>query len=196
MLIDGVWFENAVRFPVERRGRPSYEMMCYMAPDERMIPTLADAMNIEDFDQGLRDDSDREMAEYLADLVLPADRQARRQMLRGLEESALKPAISACIAAKRTADESYRACRLAIDAREADAKNASAFAGRANLRLNVSARAALEAHRLCEIARGKCRAITMAEMNEPWSPFDVREATQWLLDAGARAMERRPAAQG
>jgi hypothetical protein len=190
MLIDGVWFENAVRFPVEHRARPSFEMMCDLAPDQQMIPTLVEAMNVQDYDPDLRDHADRDMAEYLATLSLPSDPDARGNLLDRLSQQALRPAILACVEAKRTADETYRACRTAIDAREADPRNSSAFAYRANIFANVSARAALDAHRLCEIATGKYRAITLAAMNERWTPFNTHDATLWLIDSATKAADR------
>jgi hypothetical protein len=190
MLIDGEWFENAVRFPVELRAQPSYAMMCDLAPDEEMIPTLVVAMDVQDYNPDLRDHADEEMAEYLAALDVPSDPAAHRNLLDGLSRQALRPAILASITAKRTADDTYRACRTAIDARKTDPRNVSAFDYRANTLANISGRAELEAHRLCQIARGKCRAITLATMNEPWTRFDRDEATLWLIETGQRAAKQ------
>ncbi|GLR66923.1 hypothetical protein GCM10010909_16030 [Acidocella aquatica] len=74
--------------------------------------------------------------------------------------------------------------------------NAFALGRRANHHLNVSARAALEANRLCEIARGQCRALTLVEMHEPWVPFDTREAGAWLVEAANRATARQGGGRG
>ena len=78
MLLDGVWIENLVRFPVERRAPPTYEMMCDLAPDSRMIPAVAEAMQVEDIDPDLRHAVDREMAEYLATAAVPESGTARQ----------------------------------------------------------------------------------------------------------------------
>lgn len=193
MLLDGVWVENLVRFPVEKRTRPSFEMMCDLAPDSRMIPMIAEALQVDDIDPELRDAADREMGEHLATLIMPESGTARRQYFIGLREQTLAPAIHASIEAKRLADDAYRASRAAIDAEQMDRLNASALALRANHFLNASARAALEAHRLCEIARGKCRALTLAEMGEAWVPFDAQEAGTWLIAAANRAKTRHAA---
>jgi hypothetical protein len=191
MLIEGVWYENLVRFPVEKRARASCEMMCDLAPDSRMIPHLVEALEVEDFDPDLRDAADRGMAQNLAAMVVPEGDAARRHFFRALREEVLAPAISAGIEAKRLADDAYRASRMAIDAQQKEELNSFALGRRANHFLNASARAALEAHRLCEIARGQCRALTLVEMHEPWVPFDAQEAGAWLVEAANRATARR-----
>ena len=196
MLIEGVWYENLVRFPVEKRARPSYEMMCDLAPDVRMIPYVVEALEVEDVDPDLRDAADRNMAQYLESIVAPESGAARRQFFTALHEQALAPAIAAGIEAKQLADDSYRASRVAIDAQQKEELNSYALGRRANHHLNASARAALEAHRLCEIARGKCRALTLAEMHEPWAPYDAREAGAWLVEAANRATARQASRSG
>ncbi len=190
MLLDGVWFENLVRFPVERRSLPSFEMMCELAPDGRMIPHLLEALEIEDYDPDLQDNADREMAESVAAMTVPEKGEARRKFFEALREQAVKPAIDASIEAKRVADEAYRASRRALDAETEDPLNAYALGRLANRFLNTSARAAIRAHELCEIARGRCRALTLAEMREPWVPFDIQEAGAWLVEAGNTAKAR------
>ncbi|OYV24661.1 MAG: hypothetical protein B7W99_01195 [Rhodospirillales bacterium 20-58-10] len=187
MLIEGVWHENLVRFPVEKRARASYEMMCDMAPDSRMIPHLVEALEVVDFNPDLRDAADRDMAQNLASMVVPESGAIRWQFFTALREEVLAPAIAACIEAKRLADDAYRASRIAIDAQQRQELNSFALGRRANHFLNASARAAMEAHRLCEIARGKCRALTLVEMHEPWVPFNAQEAGDWLVEAANRA---------
>ena len=196
MLIEGVWYENLVRFPVEKRARASYEMMCDLAPDSRMIPHLVEALEVEDFDPDLRDAADRGMAQNLAAMVVPEGDAARRHFFTALREEVLTPAIAAGIEAKRLADDAYRASRMAIDAQQKEELNSFALGRRANHFLNASARAALEAHRLCEIARGQCRALTLVEMHEPWVPFDAQEAGAWLVEAANRARARRGIGRG
>jgi hypothetical protein len=126
------------------------------------------------------------MAQDLAAMAVPESGAARRQFFTALREQVLAPTIAMCIEAKRLADDAYRASRMAIDAQQEKELNAFALGRRANHHLNASARAALEAHRLCEIARGKCRALTLVEMHEPWVPFDAQEAGAWLVEAASR----------
>jgi hypothetical protein len=196
MLVDGVWIENLVRFPVEQRARPSYEMMCDLAPDSRMIPAIAEALDVDDIDPSLRHAADRDMAESLALMTMPESAAARRQFFAALHEQALAPAIAASIEAKRLADDAYRASRVAIAARQRKELNSFSLGHRANHFLNASARAAMEAHRLCEIAAGKCRALTLAEMHEVWVPFDAQEAGTWLAETANRAVARQAAGKG
>lgn len=196
MLIEGAWYENLVRFPVEKRAPASYEMMCDLAPDVRIIPHLVGALEVEGFDPDLRDAADRDMAQTLAAMVVPESGAARRQFFTAQREQALAPAIAASIQAKRLADDAYRASRIAIDAQQKGELNSFALGRRANHHLNASARAALEAHRLCEIARGKCRALTLAEMHEPWAPYDAQEAGSWLVAAANQTTDRQTSGRG
>ncbi len=196
MLIEGVWHENLVRFPVEKRAPISYEMMCDLAPDWRMISHLVDALEIDDYDRDVGDKADCAMAEALRAMDLPKEAAARRRVFAELRAQALRPAIAACVEAKRIADATYQAGRVANDAEQNKELNAFALGRRANHFVHSSARAALEAHQLCEIARGKCRALTQAEMDEPWVPFDVQDAGAWLVEAANRANARQAAGKG
>lgn len=196
MLIEGVWHENLVRFPVEKRAPISYEMMCDLAPDWRMISHLVDALEIDDYDHDVGDKADCAMAEALRAMDLPKEAAARRQFFAELRAQTLRPAIAACIEAKRIADATYQAGRVANDAEQNKELNAFALGRRANHFVHASARAALDAHRLCEIARGQCRALTHAEMNEPWVPYDAQEAGAWLVEAANRANARQAAGKG
>ena len=196
MLIEGVWHENLVRFPVERRAPVSYEMMCDLAPDWRMISHLVDALEIDDYDHDIGDKADCAMAEALKGMAVPQEAAARRQFFAGLRARSLKPAVAACVEAKRIADGTYQAGRVANRAEQNKELNAFALGRRANHFVHASAWAALEAHRLCEIARGQCRALTLAEMNEPWAPYDAQEAGAWLVEASSRATARQAAGKG
>ena len=196
MLIEGVWHENLVRFPVEKRAPVSYEMMCDLAPDWRMISLLVDALEIDDYDHDVGDRADAAMAEALRAMDVPKEAAARRPFFVELRAQALRPAIAACVDAKRIADATYQAGRVANEAEQNKELNAFALGRRANHFVHSSTRAALEAHRLCEIARGKCRALTLAEMDEPWVPFDVQDAGAWLVEAANRATARQAAGKG
>lgn len=187
MLVEGVWIDNLVRFPVEKRARPSFEMMCELAPDCRTIHAIVEALEIEDFDPDVGDEADFEMADRLATMMVPRGDPARSDFFGALREQAVAPAIAACIEAGRLADDAHRACRRAIDAQRHDPLNAFALGRRANHYANASANAALEAHRLCEIARGRCRALSVAERGEQWLPYSAREEGAWLVEAEIRA---------
>ena len=60
-LLPGV--TNVVRFPVERRARPTLELLREIAPDVREVLAMADALGVEAPDPRLRDEADAEMAE-------------------------------------------------------------------------------------------------------------------------------------
>jgi hypothetical protein len=183
MLVEGVWVENLVRFPVEKRARPSFEMMSELAPDCRTIDAIVEALDVQDFDPDVGDEADFEMADRLATMMVPRGDPARADFFAALREESLAPAIAACIEAKRLAEDTHRACRRAIDALVDDPLNAFALGRRANHFANASAEAALEAHRLCEIARGRCRALSVAERGEQWLPYSAHVESDWLVEA-------------
>jgi hypothetical protein len=43
----------------------------------------------------------------------------------------------------------------------------------------------LTAHARAEEAEGIVRAIDLARSGQPWTPFDVRAETDWLIEAHA-----------
>src|SRR5271165_6784644 len=86
---------NVVRFPVERRARPTLELLREIAPDVREVLAMADALGVEAPDPRLRDEADAEMAEWIVNQVPPAGPE-RAAMPAGCREEALVRAISAC----------------------------------------------------------------------------------------------------
>ena len=60
---------NVVRFPVERRARPTVELLREIAPDVRDVLTLAEHYGIEPPDPHLRAQSDVATAEWILNQV-------------------------------------------------------------------------------------------------------------------------------
>ena len=69
--------DNVVRFPVERRVRPTLELMREIAPDVREVSLVAETFGLEP-SYGLRREVDARTAEYIADQVPPEPGEARR----------------------------------------------------------------------------------------------------------------------
>lgn len=173
---------NVVRFPVERRARPTLELLREIAPDVRTMPAMAEALGVEAPSPRLRDEADAAMAEWIVNQVPPAGPE-RAAMLAGFREEAIGGAISACRAV-------HDASLQVADARQALIR-AQTEGGywMAPLRARVEALTEqlglllLAAHARAEEAEGIARAVDLARAGEPWSPFDVRVATDWLIGA-------------
>jgi len=177
---------NVVRFPVERRVWPTLELLREIAPDVREVLAMADALGVEAADPRLRDEADAEMAEWIVNQVPPAGPE-RAAMLAGWREEALARPISACRAV-------HDASLQLTDARQALVR-AQTEGGYwiAPLRERVEALTEqvglllLTAHARAEEAEGIVRAVDLARSGQPWTPFDVRAATDWLIEAHAAA---------
>ena len=63
--------DNVVRFPVERRARPTLELLREIAPDVREVSLVADTFGLEEPPHGLRHEVDARTAEYVAGQVPP-----------------------------------------------------------------------------------------------------------------------------
>ncbi len=62
---------NVVRFPIERRAKPSLEVMRDIAPDSREVSLVIEAFGFEDCIDHIRDEADQDIAEYIASNVRP-----------------------------------------------------------------------------------------------------------------------------
>ena len=108
---------NVVRFPVERRARPTLELMREIAPDMREVGAIADAFDLEIPRPDLRARTDAETARYILDQfggtegVPPASLKAL-----------LDPVVAAAIAACHTAyDQADRTAEALLAVRQAEA---------------------------------------------------------------------------
>jgi hypothetical protein len=185
MYVEGRWESKVVRFPIEKRVKPNVGVLADLAPDSRIIPVIAEEFNLEEISHDLRHQADREMADHLVTLGLPAAPAARQKLLEDMREELLAVAIAASVVAKQANDAAYHARIVALEAEGTGGHNARALTLRADRLLKASAEATLEAHRLCEIASGKCRAITFCEMEEEWYPFESQDETEWLVQSVA-----------
>ena len=175
--------DNVVRFPMERRVRPTLELMREIAPDVREVSLVAETFGLEP-SYGLRHEVDARTAEYIADQVPDEPGEARGAMLADL----LAPLVAAAVEACRT---SHDASRLAEEMRrkaEAAARGpwAEPLRARADAATLRAAELLLEAHARCEEAEGAQRAIGFARRREAWRPHDPREVGEWLIAAGER----------
>ncbi len=62
---------NVIRFPAERRARPTLDLLRDVTPDVREVLLLVDAFRLETPPADLRDRTDAETAEHIANQAMP-----------------------------------------------------------------------------------------------------------------------------
>jgi hypothetical protein len=171
---------NVVRFPVERRARPTLDLLRDIAPDAREVLVIAEAFDIEAPAPDLRARADRETAEYILNQVAGSGSEIMASV-----DALLDPVVAKAIAACRAAHD------LSIDAAEAQqvlqrARTAGHFwidplRERAEALLRRSAELLIEAHARYEEAEGVARAVGLARRGETWTPRDHRAEEEALF---------------
>lgn len=176
---------NVVRFPVERRLRPTLQHMRNIAPDIREVLNLAEQFGMEPPLLDLREQTDAATAEYIA-LQVPAESPGRTGMLRDLEDPVIRLAVEACRAAHDAS----------VDATAAEAALLAVRTGGGYFWLDGLKQAAeaaceravvlsLQAHARVEEAEGVARAVAFARRGETWLPRDHHVETDALIALGA-----------
>ena len=180
------WHDQRVRFPVERRARPTLELLRELAPGVREVLAMADALGVEAPDPRLRDEADAEMAEWIVNQVPPA-RPERAAMLASCREEALARAISACRAVHDASLHLTDARLTLVRAQTEGGYWITPLRERVETLTEQIGLLLLTAHARAEEAEGIVRAVDLARSGQPWTPFDVRAATDWLIEAHAAA---------
>ena len=174
---------NVVRFPVEERARPSYELLLEIEPDLREVLNIVDAFGIEGVGAGLMEATDRETARHLAEQVLPV---AGRELNRVLDEL-MAPAVERAVAACRAAHMSSLRTVAAQQKLHAAKVGGSAWLGpleeRAEASTQETARLLVAASARCQEVRGMRRAVGFARKGEPWVAYDAHaDQLEWLTE--------------
>jgi len=176
---------NVVRFPVERRARPTLDLLREIAPDVREVLNLAEAFGMEAPVRDLRGRADAATAEHIANQV-PAGGPERSVMLAELLDPVVAAAVDACRAAH---DASLEAAAARETLRRAHTawhgwiepllrERAEALTARATCLL-------LAAHGAAEQAEGVARAVGLARRGEVWAPRDGRAEADALFGFAA-----------
>ena len=176
--------DNVIRFPAERRVRPTLELLYEIAPDVREVLCVAESFGIAPLECDPCGQADREMAQRLIFEVPDAPEGARQSALAAMRERVVVLAVGACWDAHdagRAADEARQ--RLgsspADGGRFVDVDHCQAQADRLAAE---AAEALVRAHVLTERARGGSHAIDLACRGEPWRARSADDDMLWLID--------------
>jgi hypothetical protein len=171
---------NVVRFPLERRARPTLELLRAVTPDVREVLNVAEAFGMAMPVPDLRERVDAATAEHIANQI-PAGGAAREAMLCELFEPVVAGAVASCReahdawAGATAAEETLRRARRAGYFRiESLQERAAALTWRA-------AELMMIAHMRAEEAEGVARAVGLARSGEAWRPRDVRREAEELF---------------
>ena len=164
---------NVVRFPVERRARPTLALLQEIAPDVREVLAIADAFSLPPPPHDLRDTADADAAEHIANHA-PAGGPQRKAMLTEMLDRAVQPAVAAARAA-HDAGADAAAAQQAVQRAKASGgfwiEPLQERSGELGLRL---AELMVMAHAQAEAAFGVARAVDLAHRGEPWTPYSSR----------------------
>lgn len=172
---------NVVRFPIERRTKPSLDVMRDIAPDSREVSLVIEAFGFDDCIDHVRDEADQEIAEYIANNVRPEPGAKRRAELEELLRPLIERAVAACREAHEVALAAVKAQQLVVKAQSEGGYWMLPLNEQATERSNHAARRLIDAHLACQQAEGAARAIGIAQRGEVWEPFSLRAEEQALF---------------
>jgi len=185
---------NVVRFPIELRVAPSMEVIYEIEPDCREVFQIAESFKLELPDPDLANQVDAETAIYIAEHVLPLTPSEQKAALGELLDPVVKRAVHACRFMDRVSKQSLQAELALLQAQtEGGCYHLPSLEEKANALSNQAAELLIMAYARCREAHGACRAISMAQRGETWTPYSAKETTEWLIEAGRADQARRAA---
>jgi hypothetical protein len=174
---------NVIRFPVELRAKPSIDLLVDVAPDSREVGLIAEAFGFEAPDPEGRAKADRAMAERIATMDLPLDREERRAALKAILMPFVDRAVAACAEARQASlrsdadNEKFAKAQMEGGYWLAPLKEAADYWAVEAARLQIVA------HEAAQAAHGAARAIEFAKRGETWRPSSVNEDVDALITA-------------
>jgi hypothetical protein len=172
---------NVVRFPLERRAKPSLDLLREIAPDPREVGFVIEAFGFDDRVDFTRDTADQEMADYIANNIRPEPGAQRRAALDELLRPLVEHAVTACRQAHEATMAGVAAQRLVVKAQTEGGYWMSPLEERATDRSNYAARMLVDAYVAWQTAEGAARAIGLAKRGEEWRPFDAHAEARALF---------------
>ncbi|WGF91061.1 hypothetical protein [Marinivivus vitaminiproducens] len=178
--------DNVLRFPLERRARPSLALLRMIGPDPRGLDLMAESFGLELPDDGLRERTERFTVERLRAMKLPAAPDQRRVVLDAVLAPLVETAVAACRAADAAARRATRAQGDLLDAQGTGPSGQDRLEAEGERLAIGAALRLIEAHRRTEQAEGAARAIDFARRGDPWRPFDLRAEAETLFFGATR----------
>jgi hypothetical protein len=177
---------NVVRFPVERRARPTMELLRQIAPDVREVLLLVESFGLSLPDADPRTAADAEMAAHIANNVRPEPGALRKVELDGLLAPFMAEAVAVCRMAHDAAQSATEAQEHVVDAKVQGGYWIEALEARAEELTALAARRLVEAHVRSEQAEGANRAVCLAQRGEAWRPFTLEAEAEALFFGGRK----------
>ena len=174
---------NVVRFPVERRARPTLDLLREIAPDVRELLSVADAFGLDAPAFDLRAQVDAATAEHIVNHLACAG-EALQCALDALVDPVVARAVTACRAAHDGAVDAAEARQAFLRAQTAGQVRFEPLQERAEALTLKAAGLLIEAHARVEEAEGVARAVGMARRGETWMPCDPRAEAEALFGIG------------
>jgi hypothetical protein len=179
--------DNVVRFPVERRGRPTMELLREIAPDVREVMQLVESFDLPHPGFELRQRADAEMADHVMNHVRPEPGAERRAALAGLLAPRIGRAVEACRAAHDAAVAATEAQQRVVAAQSEGGYWLTPMKERADALTTAAAQCLVRAHALAEEAEGVARAVGMEVRGETWVPFNLPAEAEALFFGDRRS---------
>jgi hypothetical protein len=165
---------NVVRFPVERRARPTLELLRDIAPDMREVLLLVESFGLPLPKREMRHVADAEMADHILNHVRPEPSAQRRAELEALLAPLVTRGVEACRVAHDAALTATEAQQRVVAAQSEGGYWLTPMEERAEALTTAAARLLVDAYIRAEEAEGAARAIGMALRGETWVPFDLQ----------------------
>lgn len=172
---------NVVRFPIERRAKPSVELLHDVAPNVLEASLLAENFEIDLVEDG-REITDRATAEWIAESYRLGCSPREIEALDLLLARFVGRAVDACARAHQASRLARAARDLWIRAQAEGGYWLSPIEARAKSRMAGAAHLLVEAYQVSEEAFGAARAIEMAKRGEVWRASDPTTDMEWLCD--------------
>ena len=163
---------NVIRFPVERRVRPTLDLLREIAPDPREVGCAIEAFGLDDPTLGLRDAVDANTAEHILNQVSDEPGEARLSALDALLTPVLAHAVTACREAHDAAVAAAEAQQHLLRAQTEGGFWLEPIEERANELTFRAVELLVEAYRSNEEAEGVARAVGIARRGETWVPIN------------------------
>ena len=175
--------ENMVRFPIERRARPTLELLREIAPDSREVSLTALAFGLEEPPFDLRHVVDCQTAEHILNQVPYEPGEVRTAMLKGMLEPLVLAAVETCRVSHDTSCNLVATQERLLAVESSGSLWTEKLGERADALSVRSAELLIEAHLRYEEVEGAARAVQGALRGEPWTPYDPQAVSEWLVTA-------------